>query len=53
MLKLLIKYGAQISGKTSIGAGLMHIAAQSDSVYSIAYFSIMHKESLNERDNDG
>jgi ankyrin repeat protein len=31
----------------------MHLAAQSDSVYSIAYFSMRHKESMNERDNDG
>jgi ankyrin repeat protein len=53
MLKLLIKYGAHITVKTSIGAGVMHLAAQSDSVYSIAYFSMMHKESMNERDTDG
>jgi ankyrin repeat protein len=53
MLKLLIKYGAQITVKTSIGAGVMHLAAQSDSVYSIAYFSMRHKESMTERDNDG
>jgi len=53
MLKLLIKYGAHITVKTSIGAGLMHLAAQSDNVHSIAYFSMRHKESMKERDNDG
>jgi hypothetical protein len=53
MLKLLIKYGAQITVKTSIGAGVMHLAAQSDSVFSIAYFSMRYKESMTERDNDG
>jgi hypothetical protein len=53
MLKLLIKYGAHIKVKTSIGAGVMHLAAQSDNVFSIAYFSMRHKESMTERDNDG
>jgi len=31
----------------------MHLAAQGDSAYSLAYFSIKHQIELNTKDNDG
>jgi len=53
MIKLMIKLGANLNCQTRSGAGVMHLAAQGDSAFAIAYFSIKHQEGFNSKDSDG
>jgi len=52
MLKLLISYGAELNCRSKMGADVLHLAAQGDSAYSLAFFKLRYDLKFDGRDND-
>ena len=52
MIKLLVKNGANIYAKNPLGLGMMHMGAQSDQAYTLAYFRSKGL-SVNDIDSQG
>lgn len=51
-IKLLIKHGADVERKNKQGINVLHLAAQGDKAFSLAFFKTNHKMAINERDSE-